>query len=192
MISKLICLGDSLTEAYGINPENGWTHLLSQQVDYPVINEGISGDTTAGMLARFHSEVKRQEPSHLILMGGTNDISLNIPIETILGNVLAISRHAKRINCQLIVGIPPSSYFEDENFESNVFLGPKNFKVKLNELQTALRNFAIEDDLPFIDFSNLLKKEDFLEDGTHPNKSGHLAMKYHVFKVLESLYLNKN
>lgn len=191
MISKLVCLGDSLTEAYGIDPECGWTHLLNQEVDYPVINEGISGDTTAGMLARFHAEIKTQKPSHLILMGGTNDSSLNIPVETVLGNVLAISRHAKRISCQLIIGIPPSSYFEDDHYKSDVFLGPGQFQSKLNELQTALRNFAIEDELPFIDFSVLLKAEHFLQDGTHPNESGHLAMKNHVFKALNSLSLPK-
>lgn len=192
MQTKLICLGDSLTEAYGIPSELGWVELLNQETDYPIINEGISGDTTSGMLARFHSEVKPKNPTHLILMGGTNDISLNIPIETVLGNVLAISRHAKRINCQIILGIPPSSYFEDDNFKSEIFLGPGEFQTQLKKLQDSLRNFALEDDLPYIDFSNLLRKKDFLDDGTHPNETGHLAIKYHVLKALDSLSLRKN
>ena len=187
MLTKLVCLGDSLTEAYGIAPEKGWVALLKEDLGISIVNHGISGDTTAGMLARFHTEIKPQHPSHLILMGGTNDISLNMPYETILGNVLAISRHAKHMNCQIIIGIPPSSFYNDESMKSEVFLGPEAFQSKLSEWQAVLRNFALKDGLPVIDFSDVLQKEHFLNDGVHPNEKGHLAMKYHVLKVLKSL-----
>lgn len=191
MLTKLICLGDSLTHGYNILPKDCWVALLNNEVDFPVINEGISGDTTAGMLARFHSEVKPQKPSHLILMGGSNDISLDMSIETVLGNVLAISRHAKRINCQIILGIPTSSFWKDASFSAKAFLDPSSFEKKLTALQNRLRNFSIEDELPYIDFSNLLQKEDFLADGVHPNEMGNIAMKNHVLKALNSLSLVK-
>lgn len=191
MISKLICLGDSLTEGYNIDSKDNWVHLLAQEVSFPIINEGISGDTTSGMLARFHSEVKTQQPSHMIFMGGSNDCSLNIPTATILGNILALSRHAKRIQCQIIIGIPTSSFWDESPLTLSAFLNPKDFKSKLTDLQNALRSFAKEDDLEVIDFSEILSKEHFLDDGVHPNEAGQILMKNHVSQALKKLSLQK-
>ena len=53
-------LGDSLSAAYHIAPESGWITLLDQRLQqqtpqrhYHVVNASISGETTAGGLARL-------------------------------------------------------------------------------------------------------------------------------------------
>ena len=47
---KLICIGDSLTFGYGVRPSQRWTRLCAQETGGEIVNEGISGDTTGGML----------------------------------------------------------------------------------------------------------------------------------------------
>ncbi|HKJ99099.1 MAG TPA: hypothetical protein VJ959_09270 [Desulfotignum sp.] len=54
---KIICHGDSLTRGSDIATPHTWTALLGNQLNIPVVNTGISGDTTAGMLARFAGPV---------------------------------------------------------------------------------------------------------------------------------------
>jgi len=55
---KIVAFGDSLTAGYGLPVEDGFTSQLEtwlrdQGKDVSVINAGVSGDTTAGGLARI-------------------------------------------------------------------------------------------------------------------------------------------
>ena len=75
---KLICIGDSLTFGYGVRPSQRWTRLCAQETGWEIVNEGISGDTTGGMLVRLRAllaerDICVQHPLAL-LMGGANDI----------------------------------------------------------------------------------------------------------------------
>ena len=71
---KFVCLGDSLTEGYGVRAEMCWVSLLPELTGYQWINAGISGDTTSGMLARLDRDVISRSPDGAVLMGGVNDI----------------------------------------------------------------------------------------------------------------------
>ena len=54
----IMVVGDSISAAYGMRPEQGWVHLLQQRLNqqYPkqhkVVNASVSGETTSGALAR--------------------------------------------------------------------------------------------------------------------------------------------
>lgn len=52
---KLICIGDSLTFGYGVRPSQRWTRLCAQETGWEIVNKGISGDTTGGMLVRLRA-----------------------------------------------------------------------------------------------------------------------------------------
>ncbi|MCD8140286.1 MAG: hypothetical protein LUE17_11010 [Planctomycetaceae bacterium] len=47
---KILCLGDSLTFGTGVTRSNAWTTLVHKQTGYEVVNRGVPGDTTGGML----------------------------------------------------------------------------------------------------------------------------------------------
>ena len=54
----MLVYGDSLSSAYGMPESSGWVALLAQRLkrerpDYSVANASISGETTAGGLARI-------------------------------------------------------------------------------------------------------------------------------------------
>jgi len=69
-ITKLVCLGDSLTEGYGIETRHRWSDLLKKEFPFEIINRGISGDTTAGMLARFQFDVIAHQPTQEPMTSG--------------------------------------------------------------------------------------------------------------------------
>jgi len=74
----ILVLGDSLSAAYGLDLKDGWVALLQQRLhehgdDYRVVNAGISGDTTAGGLARLPDLLARHRPAILVIELGAND-----------------------------------------------------------------------------------------------------------------------
>ncbi|MBL7873871.1 MAG: sialate O-acetylesterase [Cyclobacteriaceae bacterium] len=74
---KIVFVGNSITEG------GNWKKLLK---DSTIINRGISGDNTFGLLARAN-EIIKLKPSKLFVLIGTNDLSKNIPDEAIIENI---------------------------------------------------------------------------------------------------------
>lgn len=80
---QIIVLGDSITAGYGLNTEQAYPYLLSQKLNLPVLNRGVSGDKTADGLARLAQDVLSQEPWIVIVALGGNDFLKKVPkIET--------------------------------------------------------------------------------------------------------------
>ncbi len=74
----LLVLGDSLSAAYGIDPQHGWVALLQKRLDqenhdYQVINASISGETTSGGMSRLPALLQRYQPRVVIIALGAND-----------------------------------------------------------------------------------------------------------------------
>jgi acyl-CoA thioesterase-1 len=75
--AKLLALGDSLTAGFGLPPEQGFTARLQAALEaagikIDIINAGISGDTSAGGLARLDWALADQ-PEFAIIELGAND-----------------------------------------------------------------------------------------------------------------------
>ena len=74
---KIICMGDSITYGFGLpDLSKRWSDLVSARTGHTLINRGVSGDTTGGMLARCQTQVFNQAPDVMVLLGGINDISI--------------------------------------------------------------------------------------------------------------------
>ncbi len=74
----VLVLGDSISAGFGLETEQGWVHGLQQRlerhpVDYRVVNASVSGETTAGGLARLPSLLDEHSPAIVILELGGND-----------------------------------------------------------------------------------------------------------------------
>ena len=74
---RIIFLGNSITQL------GNWKKLLN---DSTVINRGIAGDITFGVLKRL-DDVTRRQPSKLFLLIGINDIGKDIPDAVIADNI---------------------------------------------------------------------------------------------------------
>jgi acyl-CoA thioesterase-1 len=73
----IVCVGDSLTEGYGVPEEQAYPALLKQKLaadghPYAVINAGISGETSSGTLSRINW-ILTLKPDIVILETGAND-----------------------------------------------------------------------------------------------------------------------
>ncbi|MFV2090671.1 MAG: arylesterase [Pseudomonadales bacterium] len=109
-------MGDSISAAYGIQREQGWVNLLSEELvhserPYSVVNASISGETTSGGLARLPQALEKHDPEVVVIELGGNDGLRGYPTDTIRGNLqnmveLAQSQHRG----VLLVGmqIPPN------------------------------------------------------------------------------------
>ena len=77
---RIIFLGNSITQL------GDWKKLLN---DTTVVNRGIAGDVTFGVLKRLDEVIKRA-PSKLFLLIGINDIGKDIPDAVIADNIRKI------------------------------------------------------------------------------------------------------
>jgi acyl-CoA thioesterase-1 len=112
----LVVVGDSLSAEYGLARGSGWVALLQARLarEHPgeiVVNASISGDTTAGGLARLPALLAQHQPGIVILELGGNDALRGLPLDTTRQNLDAMARLAKAAGAKvLIVGmqVPPN------------------------------------------------------------------------------------
>lgn len=187
---KLICMGDSLTEGYGISESDRWSDLLQKDLKIGIVNQGISGDTTGGMLARFQTDVLAENPTHVIIMGGTNDLWFGLSPKLILSNYHSMLRHARRAGIKAIIGLPTVVFHEgflDED-DPRIFTPLSELSEKIKDFKAQLKIYANDQELPLIDFSKNLTPNHFLSDGVHPNEAGNLVMKENAVGVLRGFF----
>ncbi|HBI14860.1 MAG TPA: arylesterase [Desulfobulbaceae bacterium] len=87
----IIAAGDSLTAGQGVAPQDAWPSLLAKKLaknglNWQVINAGISGETSSGMVARS-KWLLAQRPEIVIVATGANDGLRGIPPQVIRENI---------------------------------------------------------------------------------------------------------
>lgn len=114
--TRILALGDSLTAGYGLPAEASFpaqleTALKAQGYDVRVINAGVSGDTSAGGLARLDWALA-DEPQVAIVALGANDGLRGLPpaeMEKNLGTILTRLK-ARGIRVLLAGMLAPPNY----------------------------------------------------------------------------------
>jgi acyl-CoA thioesterase-1 len=117
---SILVFGDSLSAAYGIAQSRGWVALLEDRVkrerlDYSVANASVSGETSAGGMARIDAALARHHPAIVIVELGANDGLRGLPIAQMKANLGTIIEHSKKSGARvLLVGIQlPPNYGEE-------------------------------------------------------------------------------
>ena len=92
---SILVLGDSLSAAHHIAVEAGWVHLLEARLKSSakarkVVNTSISGETTAGGLARLPKLLADTKPALVIVELGANDGLRGLPLSEIRANLRKI------------------------------------------------------------------------------------------------------
>jgi acyl-CoA thioesterase-1 len=190
----LICHGDSLTEASDLKHRFSWPSLVEKRLQLKIINSGIAGDTTGGLLSRFYPSVVQQQPDFVLILGGTNDLWWDLDLKLIRANVFAMACQAEHHAIVPLVGLPPPIHIEralHQNFAAPQ-CGYEECLAKLAELAKAIAVSAEQNEIacldfyhPFFDETGIVQDRYFLEDGLHPNEAGHLLMAEKAVELLQ-------
>lgn len=177
---KLLVLGDSLTEGYGIAQAAAYPALLEKKIkasgkNWVVINAGISGSTTASGPGRLKWQLK-SKPDLMILALGANDGLRGLDVKATEKNLSDTIEIAKKEKIQVILAgmLLPPNYGEDyrKKFE-NIYLNlAKKYQLKK---------------IPFLLEGVAGKPELNLADGIHPNEKGHQIISEVIYKNIKDL-----
>ena len=112
----VLALGDSLTQGYGLAQDDGFVPQLMQWLaehDTPahIINAGVSGDTTAGGLARVEWSLTEDVDAMIVALG-SNDMLRGISPDDIYRNMESILKIGQQRGLRLmIIGVRASGNF---------------------------------------------------------------------------------
>jgi acyl-CoA thioesterase-1 len=103
----IVVLGDSLTSGHGIDRRLAFPAVLQAKIDaarlpYRIVNEGVSGDTTAGGLRRL-DRVLQDNPTVLVLALGINDGLRGVPLTEVKSNLARIIRTAQARGIRVVL-----------------------------------------------------------------------------------------
>jgi acyl-CoA thioesterase-1 len=183
---KILFLGDSLTEGYGISKEKAYPVLVQDGLNayftkrrmgkrVEVINAGVSGSTSASALSRLRWFLKRK-PKVLFLAMGSNDGLRGVPIPEMEKNLDATLALAQREGMKIVIAgmkLPPNYGPERRaEFEGVFSRLAKKYEASL---------------LPFLLVGVGGEKELNIEDGAHPNEKGHRKIAETVQPYLEKI-----
>jgi acyl-CoA thioesterase I len=115
----IAALGDSLTQGYGLPAEQGFVPQLEAWLqarghEVRLINAGVSGDTTAGGLARIGWTLTPDVQALIVTLGG-NDLLRGLPPEAARANLAGILEAAAGAGIEvLLIGMEaPLNYGPD-------------------------------------------------------------------------------
>ncbi|MCF7966071.1 MAG: arylesterase [Methylobacter tundripaludum] len=163
---SIVILGDSISAGYGIEVSQGWVALLQQKLDqqgtgHIIHNESISGDTTAGGLARIDAALTLHKPAVVIVELGANDGLRGLPPTLIKNNLAGIIQLARQNGAKVLL--------------LSMKIPPNYGKRYIDLFYTIYPQLATELGIPYVPFimeDVALTKDMMQQDGLHPNAKG--------------------
>ncbi len=179
---RIVFVGTSLTAGFGLDAEAAYPAVIGQRLDsldlnYEVVNAGVSGQTSAGTLRQI-GWIVEQPFDVLVLETGANDGLRGLSVDSLRANLHAIldSIEAKRPNAQVfLVGMeaPPNMGARYTARFREVF------PTVARERGVGYVPFLL-DGVAGVDTLNLA-------DGIHPNEAGARRVAENVWGVLEGV-----
>jgi len=181
LAGTVLVVGDSISAAFGLETSQGWVQLLQQRLDtenldHRVVNASISGDTSAGGLARLPALLEEYDPEVVIIELGGNDGLRGQPPKQLNQNLSAmvdLSREADAKVVLLGMRLPPN-------------LGQRYTSA----FADAFDSLADEQNLPYVPFflEGVGGVEGMMQaDRIHPTASAQQQLLDNVWPVLEPL-----
>jgi acyl-CoA thioesterase-1 len=177
---RVLFLGDSLSAGLHLPAEQAFPALLAERLGrggLPVqlVNAGVSGDTTAGGLARL-DWLLRQEPDLVVVELGGNDGLRGVRTDAVEENLRAIVQRSQAAGAEvLLLGMK---------------LPPNYGAAYTSEFEAVFARVAAEQQVEFIPF--FLEGVGgvpamTMEDGLHPTAAGHRRLADNLYPVLSEL-----
>lgn len=177
----IVVIGDSISAAYGIEAEAGWVSLLQKKLraekfPYLVFNESISGETSAGGLARIDQALARHKPAVVLLELGANDGLRGLSPKQMKTNLTAIIQRSRKAGAQVLM--------------LGMRLPPNYGKRFVDMFYNVYPQLATDLNVPFMPFllDGVALDETLMQrDGLHPNAAAQSVLMEKVWKHLQPL-----
>ena len=178
MAKSIVVLGDSISASYGMDAEKGWVAILQRKLEqqnevYTIFNESISGDTTAGGLARIDNALTQYKPELILLELGANDGLRGLSPKKMKSNLAEIIKRARKAGAKVLLlsmRIPPNYGKRYVDMFYNVY------PQLAEEMEVSY--------VPFILEGVALSKEMMQKDGLHPNAKAQAIIANKIWKYL--------
>jgi acyl-CoA thioesterase-1 len=174
-------MGDSLSAGYGLAPNTGWVTLLTKRIEqegygFRVVNASVSGETSAGGLARLPRALQLHAPKVVVLELGANDGLRALPIAITRANVVTMIKLSKQAGSKvLLLGIRL----------------PPNYGVRYTvEFERMMAELGKEHSVAVVPWFMRQVAENpamMQGDGLHPNLSGQPLLLENVWPALKPL-----
>ncbi len=177
----IVVFGDSLSAAYGIQPNTGWVALLENKLKhqnsaYKVVNASISGETTSGGLTRFDQMLKVHQPKIVVIELGANDGLRGLSLDDMQSNLNNMIAQAKAKNATVMLlgmKIPPNYGIQYTQKFSGIYETlAKQYKLNL---------------VPFFLDGVAGNRSLVQDDGLHPTAAAQPKLLENIWPKLEGL-----
>ena len=178
----ILFFGNSLTAGYGLDSKESFPSLIQDRLDslelnYTVVNAGLSGETTSGGKNRL-DWVLKQKVDIFVLELGANDGLRGIPLtET-------------RANLQTILDIVREKNSETKIILAGMQIPPNMGQEYTTEFRTIFPDLAEKNEIQLIPFllDGVAGIPDLnLPDGIHPTAAGQKIVRENVWTILEKI-----
>ncbi len=185
----VMALGDSLTFGYRMRDP----YALDPRVPYPaqlesmlrerlggrkqafVINVGVNGDATDGMLSRFNRAAASEKPDVVVVWGGINDLGAARPPERVMGNL------TKLYEACLVVGSTPVACTLAPTRRTSQAMRRLNDMI---DAHAAEKHVILADIFPALADSEGNLRQEYSDDGAHLTPAGYRRVAEVVFDAL--------
>lgn len=173
-VSKIVCLGDSITWGFPYGPDYSWVGLTARELAVTLVNRGINGETAENLLLRFNDDVIAQRPSHVVILIGANDASFDISLQEYQQHIKSLVNKAAASGIVPIIGLPVPAL-------------DRWLEYRLDKYRLWLKHYTQENGHLLLDFTPAMLSADgtlnpaCYSDEVHPSKTGYSSMST-VFK----------
>ncbi len=167
--TNIIAFGDSLVRGVGSTPGNDLFSVLSARIGQPILNMGVSGDTTADAIARLDA-VLAADPRLVIIILGGNDYLKRIPKEVTFDNLGQIVDAIQAQGAAVLI------------------LGVRGGLIR-DTYDNQFKSFAREHHAGFVSniLDDLIGDTKYMSDSIHPNDLGYSKIADRVEPVLKKM-----
>lgn len=174
--TRVLALGDSLTAAHGVTPDEAWPALLATKTGWLVTNAGVSGDTSAGALQRLPALLEEHRPQLVLVTLGGNDMLRRVPQGQTTANLGQMLTRIKAHGARAVLLATPQPSLAGAVF--NHLSAADFYRQVAGDHQVPL----IEDALP-----DVLSDPRLKGDQLHPNVAGHALLATKIFEALRKI-----
>lgn len=167
----IVFFGDSITAGKGAEPGEDFPSLIGKTLNVPIVNAGVSGNTTHDALLRINEDVISKNPSIVVVELGGNDLLEHVDVEVSRRNFDLILSKIKQTGAKIVI------------LDVKFFVFQKRYETDWASLAKKYNAIFVPDILEGVITDPSLKFDDI-----HPNAKGYQKIAEKLTPIIASQY----